>query len=647
MKLLKTHYALLILLSLTFLAYAAILNNQFVWDDFEFIVQWETPRNLQNFPEFLKGVTPPGHEGVYRPIRTILYSIAIHIFGIENPFPYHLQGLLLHLGITTVIYFIVKKLSNNPLLSLLTAIIFGLHPIHTENIAFATANFDLYGILFMFASYLLYLYSERGKKRIQLVCALVFAFLAIFTNELTLPLIVFIFITDFLLTSKSTVKKTLPIYGLFLLPTILYFFIRFILVDIPTRTGFLVDSFFFTMLTMTKVFLRYIILLILPLDLNVIPTIAPGITSLEAEESAVFSQSVFEAQSIITILIIVGLIASIVFLYKSHKIASFALLWIVVAMLPFSNIIPVGILFSERYLYIASFGVCLFAAYWFVYVVEHKNIPTVIKNVTLGLLIILLSFYFIRTVLRNNDWQNSVVLWEQTISQSPNNADMYNNAGIAYSQAGENERAIEKFRKAIEIHPNDARYHANMALSLWNSGQFYEALSAWEEANRIDPNNETYANNLAKGYLALEQEEAAIKTLTSTEFNEYAYQAYTMLGEAYFKVGAYDKSEESFRKSIKLNSTYAEAYGGLASIYMVKKDTEVAKDLLIKTIRLNPEFAPAYHNLALIYLSRQEIEQAHAMVNQALSLQPHFPEAQQLKENIERFLETRENRATE
>lgn len=643
----KTPFALLIILGLTFFSYFNILNNQFVWDDYEFIVQWETPRNFSNFPEFLKGVTPPGHEGVYRPVRTMLYSVAMNFFGTQNPFPYHLQGLLIHLLVTSVIFFIVKKLTDNSLLSFITALLFGLHPIHIENVSFATANFDLFGLLFMFGAYLLYLVSERGKKKLLLIISLFFAFLALFTYELSLPLIILIIMADFFFHEKhKNIKYSLPLYGLFLIPTALYFFIRFVVVHVPTRSGFMLDNFYLTMLTMAKVFLRYIQLLIFPLDLNVIPTIAPGITALRAESAAAANQSIFEIQTILAVCIIIGIIASIILLYKRHKIASFALVWILITMLPFANVIPVGILFSERYLYAVSFGLCLFIAYWVVFIFELKNIASLAKKATIGVLIVLLGFYFVRTVTRNNDWQNSVALWEQTISRSPENPDMYNNAGIAYSQAGDNKGAIQKFQEAIKLNNKDARYYANMALSMWNSGQFYNAMEAWEQAHTLDLDNEVYTINLARAYLAFKQEKTAITLLSTAQFEGYEYQAQYMLGEAYFKIGAYDLAESNFAESIKIKPDYAEAYGGLASVYMVKKDYKKAQQLLTTSIRLNSHFAPSYHNLALIYVTRQEYNQALAMVNQALNLQPNFPEAQQLKESITRFLKARENRTT-
>lgn len=641
----KTPFALLIILGLTFFTYTNILNNQFVWDDFEFIVQWETPRDLTNISEFLKSATPPGHEGVYRPIRTLLYGIAMNAFGNENPFLYHLQGIVIHLSITTLCFFIVKKVTDNVLMAFLTALLFGLHPIHVENVSFATANFDLYGVLSMFASYLLYLHSERGKKKVQITLSLIFAFIALFTYELTLPLIVLILMADVFFVSGKDFKQTIPIYGLFIIPTALYFFIRFVVIQVPTRSGFLLDSFYLTMLTMTKVFLRYVQLLLFPLDLNVIPTIAPGITALKAEPDAAATQGLVEIQTILAVLIIGGILTALFYLYKRHKIASFALAWILVTMVPFSNVIPVGILFSERYLYIVSFGMCLFIAYWTVFLLEHRKIPNIAKKATVASLVILLGFYFTRTITRNNDWQSSIQLWEHTISRSPDNADMYNNAGIAYSQAGDNEGAIEKFKEAIEINPEDARYHANMALNLWNTGKFYDATSSWKQAHLLDPKNEVYAVNAGKAYLSLKQEKEAIRILSSTQFDAYTTQAQGILGEAYFKIGRFDLAEKSFKKSIEVDPNYAEGYSGLASIFMVKKDYKTAQQLLIKSIRLNPKVAPAYHNLALVHITQQKIDQAYAMVNQALALQPDFPEAQQLKESIERFLKARQSSA--
>lgn len=635
----KPWFQLLIVILLTFAAYINILNNGFVWDDYEFIVQWELPRSFSNLPEFLKGATPPGHEGVYRPVRNILYAFSFYLFEAQNPLFYHLQGIVLHSLITLLVFFVTKRLTKNHMLSILTALIFGIHPIHTESVSFATVNFDLYGIGFMFISYFLYLKSKKGKNKKFLIFSLIFATLSLFSYELSLPLLLLIISTDFLLFQHNLrpLKKNL-VYLLYLIPTAFYFFVRFIILEIPTRTGFLVDSFYYTMLTMTKVFLRYATLLLLPLDLNVIPTISPGITALKADYSAVKSQELINLYSITASILVLIIVFLIFFLRKRHKIASFSLAWMILAFLPFSNIIPAGILFSERYLYVVSFGMSLFIAYWFVYLFESENISSLGKKIVLILLITLLTFYFLRTVTRNNDWENSISLWQNTISRSPDNADMYNNLGIAYSQNEEFNKAIDSFKKAIKLNPYDARYFGNAALNYNNIKQSFNATYYWEKAYSLDPQNEVYAINLAKAYYDNKKDIQALKILMNTRFNKLIYEAHFLTGDIYFNNKNIDKAEEEFKKSIIQKKDYYVAYNGLGSVYLVKKDLPRAESNFKRAISINPNFPPSYNNLALLYVAKGEYELALKTVKQALLLQPDFAEAKRLNDDLENLI---------
>src|SRR3989338_1952338 len=212
---------LIIVILLTTLAYANIFGNEFVIDDRTFIVDWQA-KNSFDMVSFFKGEVPAGHEGVYRPLRSVFYAFYYSIFG-QSPLGYHLHSMVVHLASTVLVYFIVKeifargpviasskfppegragkvqssKLSNgegffqksNGQLSIVmfvpfvAALLFGLHPVHTETIAYISSAMEATGIVFALLSFYLYL---LGKKYYWWsVAAAVTAF---FTHEITLVL---------------------------------------------------------------------------------------------------------------------------------------------------------------------------------------------------------------------------------------------------------------------------------------------------------------------------------------------------------------------------------------------------------------------------------------------------------------------------
>src|SRR6266700_4767170 len=140
----KTFHIICIFL-LCFLVYLPIASHQFVFDDNTFFVTWQTPKSFSNLPSFFQGDVPTGHVGVYRPVRTLLYAIDYALWG-GNPLGYYLQAILLNAVIALLIYGISLKLTKNIITAFAVGMLFGLQPVHTEAITFATASMDTFGL---------------------------------------------------------------------------------------------------------------------------------------------------------------------------------------------------------------------------------------------------------------------------------------------------------------------------------------------------------------------------------------------------------------------------------------------------------------------------------------------------------------------
>src|SRR3989344_4077889 len=145
----ETKYQILIIAILTFGVYFNSLFNQFVWDDHLFVEEWGAIRSFDNVGEVFKGSAPSAQGKIYRPVRGLIYMADWQMFGM-NPVGYRAQAVLLHLSVTVLIYFVVKLISADlklisadkkgrvgsyvAWLPFIVALIFGVHPIHTETI---------------------------------------------------------------------------------------------------------------------------------------------------------------------------------------------------------------------------------------------------------------------------------------------------------------------------------------------------------------------------------------------------------------------------------------------------------------------------------------------------------------------------------
>ena len=134
------------------IAYANSFTNEFVWDCQTLILNWYEIRSLENIPYLLRGNVPIEHRGVYRPLRGVFYALNYHFWG-GDTFGYHFNALLIHLCSTILVYFIILSIGKSQTLALMSAILFDLHPVHTESITYVTAALDVTGIVFFLLSF--------------------------------------------------------------------------------------------------------------------------------------------------------------------------------------------------------------------------------------------------------------------------------------------------------------------------------------------------------------------------------------------------------------------------------------------------------------------------------------------------------------
>src|SRR6266850_2866730 len=189
---------------ITFVVFSPALRNGFVnWDDFETIVE------NQNFRGFtwshLRWMFTTFHLGHYQPLSWLTFSLDYLLWGVE-PFGYHLTNILLHSANALLFYFVTRRLlaiaapiSNAVVLHLaagFSALIFAIHPLRVESVAWATERRDVLSGFFLLLTVLSYLkavgpeMSRTGWGRWIAVSAVLYVLsLLSKASGMTLPLV--------------------------------------------------------------------------------------------------------------------------------------------------------------------------------------------------------------------------------------------------------------------------------------------------------------------------------------------------------------------------------------------------------------------------------------------------------------------------
>ncbi len=512
---------LIFLISLVLIVYFNSLNNDFVADDIPGILQ--NPA-IGDFNSVFKA--PLGF------LRSLLYFFA-HWIGDFNPFPYHLFSLLFHLGAVLVVYLLVYLLANFSV-ALTTASLFAVHPLLIEAVSWISgASYSQYGF-FLILALLLYLFSLKERKFYILS---LFAFiLALLSSEKAIIFsgIIFIFFLAFE-KNRSGWKKLIPFFFISGLWMLFYFS------AIPERINALQTNFYQESQILNP-------LLQIPIAISSYLELIFWPKSLTLYHTEMFFG---QGEYLLRLAVLLLFLGFTIWLFFKNRPLFFWPGLFLIGLLP--TLTPFGIswIVAERYAYFSSLGIFVLIA--LLLQKAEKVIGSKAVSVVFAVILVLLSG---RTIVRNMDWQNQDTLWLATAKASPSSAQNHNNLGDYYGRHGDLNKAIEEFRKAIELQPNYGDAFHNLA-------------NTYSQMNEMD--------------LAIENYQKAL------EFNSGLWQSCQNLAAIYFNKKDYIKAIEYQEKAIMINPTDAGLHFNLGVIYRQNNEEAKANLEFQKAVELDPK----------------------------------------------------------
>lgn len=603
---------LLVIVVLTVGVYLNTLPNKFVWDDKTFS-QWEVTRSFANLDIILRGYLPDVHQGDYRPLKGIILTVDNALFG-QNPFYYHIQAILIHLSATLLAYLLLREIlgkfgsSFSGWVAFLAAIIFGVHPIHTEAITFVTSSTDMVGASFFFGAIYLYIRATKQHRgrRVKLFWSTVLGFFSFVAYEATLvlPFLILLYDMTFGEMGKKNLRKYLRVYLLYFGIFCLYIILRFGILRVFESNLRLEDSLYLTMLAMVRVFWMYWQLTVWPYFLTVNHQVLPGLLALtyaDYSREAFMAQKIWEAGFLWAFFANLTIAGAGIWALKRMPVLGFSIFWFYLNLAAFANILPLNNLMTERYLYIPSLGWCFLLAYLVVKgvgfggrLVSGGNVllGTAVKINVVCAFVVLVLVYSYSTVARNFDWRDSLTLWTKTLEGDSNMVIGHHNVGVYYFELGDFKTAIaeleiaEKFNRKSRRIPQLA-YHLGSAYG--KSGNNLLAVYYYEKA--IEYNSEYSEPYLALGNYYWSQKDLPTAEgyyKKALEHNPVIFQAYINLGAIYADRKDDKLALENFKKARAMNPYSYESFFNIGSIYLRYNNLDLAKKELLRGLRYNP-----------------------------------------------------------
>jgi tetratricopeptide (TPR) repeat protein len=466
---------------------------------FEF-VNIDDPVYINNFM-VVKGLTLEGQAWAFANIHTnfsttlnwVSHMLDVELFGL-NPAGHHLTNLLLHLLNTFLFFIILEKITRDRWKSAMAAVLFAIHPLRVETVAWVADRKDLLAMLFSLLTIGAYWkYAVQRRPMWYGVTAVCFV-LALLAKPVMVILPFVLLLIDcwplHRLESSSPFQwaqvkplflEKVPLLGLSgLFSWIAYNgqAVRNVMVS-ETALPWL-DRW----LNVPINYMRYLGKIFWPADLAVF-------YPLSYQTPAVW-------KIVGSLLLLIGVTVWAVRLFRNAPYLLIGWLWFLGSLVPVLGFVKAGFQeIADRYTYFPLIGIFLMAVWGLAEVVKRWKIPIKairLSSAVLAAVLMLVSWNQTRV------WQNSVTLFQHTVDHTERNDFAHNNLGFALMRRGEMEASIVHFKKALEISPHHTFANLNLAKAYRNLDRPKEAIFAYNEILKMQPGHVVVHFELGKLY---------------------------------------------------------------------------------------------------------------------------------------------------
>ena len=527
-----------LLLAAVVLVYANTLVNQFVMDDDLFI----TTNAQVTDPSLHRLLSESRISRVFRPVTFATLALNWALSGAQPP-GYHLLNLILHAGVTWLLFILLQEmLGDSPegkTVAFVAALLYAVHPIHTEAVASVVGRAELLAAGFLLAGWILHL---RDRPISSLVC---FA-LAMLSKESAVAFFPLVLLGDFAMGKWKPRLRYALAAGL----TLLYLGVlwkvqggrlgrpEISMADNPLAylpTGWRI-------LNALRLAWKYVALQVYPAVLS---------CEYSFNQIPVYRDWRHTLPAALATAAVVGV--WIRALWKRQ--AGWALAGVIyfAGFAATANIlVPTGTIMGERLAYLPSAGFCLLAALGWNWLRQKKEIPA---WGLLGAIVVVLS---VRTVVRNRDWKDAFALYSSAVRAVPNDARMHSGLAGQYFERNQLDLAAREYQIALRINPDFPDSLANYAALEFQRGNDQAAGRMMEKAVRMSGRNNINYDFMVVTFSAIlmktNHADGALEYLNReiTEAPEYA-PAWSMRAALHFEQGEHAAARTDAETALRLN----------------------------------------------------------------------------------------------
>ncbi len=554
------------------------------------------------------------HAGFWHPLTWLSLMLDRQLFGLR-PFGFHLTAVLLHAASTGLLFVLFRRMTGATWRSAFVALLFGLHPLHVEPVAWVADRKDVLSAFFGILSLLFYVrYAQKPgtisspsvggsqKSILHSPLPIFYLFSLLFftcglmskTMVVTLPFIMLLIDWWPLRRFQSSASREAdlrlqsvakPFFASLFFEKVPFLAVAFVsgLLTIRAEQGMgaLANMSQFPMGSrIANAFLsyvRYLAQTVWPHDLVAFypypdaPQVWPAFGA--------------------ALLFVLAWIAVLWALRRKPYLA-FGWAWYVVTLLPVAGLIQVGShSHADRYTYLPLVGLFVALVWGLGDLTGRWRYRAIVAGILAGAMALACVALTRRQI---GYWKDSETLFRHALAGTQNNQLVQNNLGAVLGRKGLLDEAVGHLQEAVRLSPEDAGAHCNLGDAFTSKGLLDEAIGQYQQAIRLKPDD------------------------VVTRYN---------LGNALAGKGRIDEAIAQYREAIKLNPGYADAHNRLGTMLGVKDRLPEAVEQFQEAIKLKPDFDEARCGLGIAFVRQQRFDEAIEQLQEAVRLSPDYAEA--------------------
>ncbi|MBI5427146.1 MAG: tetratricopeptide repeat protein [Nitrospinae bacterium] len=635
----KKYLPPLILIAAVVLVYGNTLHGSFQFDDEAGFLRIPYVRS-EDIWDVLKNKIPQYiFSWNQRPLVILSYNINYAISEM-NTWSYQVFNILMHVLVVLAVYALaglsvrlateresslaaggsLTMACKRPIdrdsapLPFLAALIFALHPLNTQTVAYiASRSAAMATLFYLWALFLLFKGLETKRPFWRFACpgfALVFLACGALSKEtvITFPALAFLFHFYFV-SSKSFprwFKENLKWFGGIggvLAAGILVKMSKGQLLQ-TSPTPYSAADYFLTQTFVVP--FEYFWKMFFPINLGV-----------DIPFPAIFNWGL--PTNYLGILVLCGYTAVLALASRTRPWIGFGMAWALIAVLPESSFVPLLDLETEHRTYLPMAGFSVFFASLICLLARRlrEKMPAVsarrfsLETMCWGTVVLIALLFAAGTARRNLVWKDEVSLWADAVKKAPRSIRPYNNLGEAYDRLGRYDEALAGFKAALEIKPDYFFALNNIGNIYGKLGEPLKAIEYLKKAVAVRPDYPIANYNLAMAYQIVGERGKALAYYRKAAYlDSYFDKAFFNLAQLALEINLLDESIKNFVRYIELRPGDKRAHFQLGNAYLRGKQYDLALEQYKKSLEMDPNYPFPYINMGAIYMEAGRFDEA-------------------------------------